>query len=94
MSKRICATLLWISFISQPALAQVTTGAISGTVRDATGAVLPGATVTIKHVETGMNRTTVTNDEGHYRLRTSTSATGKWRSRSADFSPTFTRASP
>jgi outer membrane receptor protein involved in Fe transport len=64
------ATLLCLGLvgISQAALAQVTTGAISGTVRDATSGVLPGAAVTVKHVQTGMTRTAVTDDQGHYRV--------------------------
>ncbi|MBI4458582.1 MAG: carboxypeptidase regulatory-like domain-containing protein, partial [Acidobacteria bacterium] len=41
-------------------LAQVTTGTISGTVSDSTGAVIPGATVTIRNTETGISRTVPT----------------------------------
>jgi hypothetical protein len=41
------------------------TGAIVGTVRDATG-VVPGATVAVIHQETGIERSAITNPEGHY----------------------------
>lgn len=48
------------------ALAQSTTASISGTVLDAQQAVVPNATVTVRNVETGLNRTNQTNDEGRY----------------------------
>src|SRR5437899_9070874 len=43
-------------------------GAISGLVRDNTGAVIPGTTVTAKHIETGQTRTTQTGEEGGYTM--------------------------
>ncbi|MFQ5724176.1 MAG: carboxypeptidase-like regulatory domain-containing protein, partial [Terriglobia bacterium] len=39
---------------------------ISGTVTDPTGAVIPGATVTIKNVATGATRTFTTGQSGRY----------------------------
>jgi len=48
------------------ALAQATNGSIHGTVKDQTGAVLPRATVTVKHVETNAERKEVTTEEGTY----------------------------
>src|SRR5690349_17993244 len=48
--------------------AQTTTGTILGTVKDQTGAVLPGANITIRNVETGITRTSVTGDRGEYRV--------------------------
>ncbi|MBI4482472.1 MAG: TonB-dependent receptor [Acidobacteria bacterium] len=49
------------------ALAQVTTATISGTVRDETGAVLPGVSVTVKNLDTGLARTLTTDEQGRYR---------------------------
>jgi carboxypeptidase family protein len=46
--------------------AQVTTGTISGTVKDSTGAVLPGAKVVLLNEETGISRTVETDMAGHY----------------------------
>ena len=46
--------------------AQVNTGTISGTVRDETGAVIPGVTVTVTNLETGNRRTVVTGDQGRF----------------------------
>ena len=47
--------------------AQSTTGSISGTVTDQTGAVVPGATVTARS-ESGQEYSTVTNDRGMFTI--------------------------
>lgn len=47
--------------------AQITTGSISGTVTDAAGAVVPGATVTVKGTS-GQQYTAATNDSGYYNI--------------------------
>src|SRR5215467_1834816 len=44
------------------------TAQISGAVQDQSGAVLPGVEVTATQTETGVRRTTVTNETGHYVL--------------------------
>ncbi len=50
-----------------PAWAQsVDSGTVVGTVTDATGAVVVGATVTLTDLATNQSRTTVTNDAGRY----------------------------
>jgi hypothetical protein len=41
---------------------------IAGVVKDQSGAVIPGATVTAKNVDTGLTRTAVTDTGGEYRL--------------------------
>jgi hypothetical protein len=46
--------------------AQVNTGTISGTVKDSSGAVLPGAKVVILDEDTGISRTVETNVNGYY----------------------------
>src|SRR5438105_15388898 len=43
--------------------AQVTTGTIAGVVQDSSGAVIPGVSVTVKNLDTGITRT-LTTDEG------------------------------
>jgi carboxypeptidase family protein len=48
------------------AAAQVNTGQISGTVKDTSGGVLPGATVTVTEVNTSSSRTVVTDEHGAY----------------------------
>src|SRR5712692_8087018 len=49
--------------------AQGTTGSISGFVTDDTGGALPGATVTVRHVETDQRRALVTDGAGRYRAQ-------------------------
>ena len=46
------------------ALAQTETGQIAGTVKDPNGAVVPGASVSVKAVNTGAMRTATANDQG------------------------------
>src|SRR5580765_6707152 len=46
--------------------AQVSTGTISGTVRDTAGAVMAGAQVVILNEGTGISRTVATDDGGRY----------------------------
>ena len=48
------------------AAAQTNTGQISGTVKDSSGAVLPGVTVTVTNVNTAITATAVTDDRGVY----------------------------
>ena len=52
-------------FAVQGVFAQAT-GALSGTVYDSNGAVVQGATVTVKNVNTSLTRTTTTNNEGRW----------------------------
>ncbi|MBI4447067.1 MAG: TonB-dependent receptor [Acidobacteria bacterium] len=59
---------LSILFLSQFTAAQITTGTILGVVKDSTGGVLPGVTVTALHLSTRTDRTTVTDDGGRYRI--------------------------
>ena len=46
--------------------AQVASGAISGTVTDSSGAIIPGAVVTITNADTGVSRTVQTDNSGFY----------------------------
>jgi predicted anti-sigma-YlaC factor YlaD len=70
---RIHARLLLLAIVGvllMPALseAQLTRGIVSGTVRDQTGGLVPGAVATATNVETGVARTGVTNEQGFYRI--------------------------
>jgi hypothetical protein len=47
---------------------QVEQGAVTGRVFDQLGAAVPGAGVTVKHIETGVTRESVTNDTGQYAI--------------------------
>src|SRR5436309_6584602 len=64
---------LWLMLLLVAALAaaahaaaQTVTGTIQGTATDSSGAVLPGVTITVRHVDTGQERTVVTNSTGFY----------------------------
>lgn len=50
------------------AAAQTVTGTLEGHVTDPSGAVVPGAKISVKNSETGMTRSTTTNTEGYYQL--------------------------
>ena len=60
--------VVWMTLVPLVADAQLTRGILSGTVSDATGAVLPGVTVSITNRQTGLARTTVTSGAGLYRV--------------------------
>ena len=49
-----------------PAIAQLDTGTILGTVKDSTGGVMPGATVTIRHEGQGFTLSGVTREDGTF----------------------------
>ena len=51
------------------ALAQGTTGTLSGTLTDSSGAVMPGVTVTLSGPSLQGVRTTVSDEQGFYRFR-------------------------
>ena len=57
---------LGLVFLTSTLHAQVDTGTILGSVRDATGAVVPGAKVTIQNEETAFTATTSTSSSGTY----------------------------
>jgi hypothetical protein len=64
---RTCAFIVTVALgLAAAAAAQETTGTITGTATDQTGAVLPGVTVTVKHVQTGRSVDVVTNGSGTY----------------------------
>ncbi|HXT31963.1 MAG TPA: carboxypeptidase regulatory-like domain-containing protein, partial [Vicinamibacterales bacterium] len=55
-----------MAVMAAPASAQATSGTLSGTVKDGTGAVLPGVTIVITNTDTQLTRTIVTDPRGHY----------------------------
>jgi hypothetical protein len=69
-SLAVLVVLLAACALAPSLQAQVLYGSIVGNVRDSTGAVLPGATVTITHAETKASRETVSDGTGAYRFPT------------------------
>ncbi len=63
-------TIIWISLLmfgaSMTAFAQAGRGGLSGLVNDPTGAVIPGAAVTLQSASTGVSLSTVTTGSGLY----------------------------
>ena len=55
----VCAVVSILLGASIGAKAQTATGQITGTIKDATGAVVPGAKVTVTNEQTGFTRDTV-----------------------------------
>ena len=55
-----------VLLMAAAAAAQTVTGEIRGTVRDSSGGVLPGVTVTVLNTQTGLTRTETTGDTGSY----------------------------
>ena len=51
---------------ASPLIAQVGNASLSGTIQDSTGAVIPGARVTIRNVNTGTSQVISSNDSGLY----------------------------
>jgi hypothetical protein len=72
MSRGRCLPILLASLVvclaTGSAYAQVTTATIFGVVEDQSQGVLPGATVIVRNVETGVARTVATDAEGRYRV--------------------------
>src|SRR5947207_6712946 len=60
------ALLAVIFFASTPLFSQSSNGTISGTVADASGALIPGVTVTATNNATGVVTTVLSNDAGAY----------------------------
>src|SRR5438067_610207 len=62
------AVILLSSALARPLVAQTTFGAITGTVRDAAGAVVPNARIEVTHVKSNYKYTTQSNEVGNYTL--------------------------
>lgn len=65
LSLLVCAVFSILVFV-QVAQAQTTTAVLSGTVTDETGAVLPGAQVTVTNTATGVRRSVTTDAVGRF----------------------------
>src|ERR1700674_2446053 len=65
-SRFISLVVVVITFAVGCSVAQLFPGRITGTVRDAQGAVIPGATVKLSNPTTGLERTVTTDDTGNF----------------------------
>ncbi len=65
---RLAVMILAAVLLPAAVFAQLTRGSIAGTVRDASGAVVPGATVTVTSIATNATQTVQTDSQGFYRV--------------------------
>ncbi|HET6145497.1 MAG TPA: TonB-dependent receptor [Candidatus Acidoferrales bacterium] len=69
--KRARLIIFWAAVFvltSIPLFAQLPTGTILGVARDSSGGVLPGVTVNVTNIDTGLSRTVKTSEDGEYRV--------------------------
>jgi outer membrane receptor protein involved in Fe transport len=60
--------LMVLLFMVAPLHGQTVAGTVTGTITDSTGAIIPGATVTVKNTDTGQVRAGVTNSTGFFSI--------------------------
>src|ERR1044071_5322194 len=86
------AMFLLLSQVTVLAFAQAETGQISGTVLDPNGAVVAGASIILKSVDTGAERRTTTSDAGTYVVTSLQPGVYDVRIEAQGFAPTTQRA--
>src|SRR5215470_18691563 len=64
----LLGVILLFCALARPLAAQTTFGAITGTVRDSAGSVVPNATIEVTHVNSNYKYTTQSNESGNYTL--------------------------
>lgn len=65
---RFFLALALLAIAPLAAFAQSSNGSISGVVTDDSGSLLPGVTITAVNTATGVTRTSVSNEKGHYEI--------------------------
>src|SRR5207245_11274839 len=68
LGNRLMLFVLFSLLCTPLVFGQATSGVIAGTVTDQQGAVVPGATVTIKNLDTALQRQLATYGSGYYRV--------------------------
>ncbi len=64
------AALALLILPAAPLFAQFDTATVVGTVKDDSGGVIPGATITLTNLETGISATRVSDENGNYEFQT------------------------
>src|SRR3989440_7230648 len=64
------AIVAWIALGTCLSVAQISTATatILGVVKDTSGALVPGVSITIKHTDTGLTRTAISRESGDYNV--------------------------
>ncbi|MFT4112789.1 carboxypeptidase regulatory-like domain-containing protein [Silvibacterium sp.] len=65
-ARLLAAATLGLACTVSPLFAQVDQGGVSGTITDQTGAVIPGATITLTNTDNGLSLTQKSNGSGQY----------------------------
>src|SRR5215831_6197095 len=66
MVTRIGTVFLLIALSCSVVASQTSTASIVGVVRDASGALIPGVTINVKHIDSGQTRTVISSETGNY----------------------------
>src|SRR5207247_4692457 len=66
--KVLTAIVILIAFEACLVFAQTSTATILGVVKDTTGALIPGVSITVKHTDTGQTRTAISSETGDYNV--------------------------
>ncbi|RPJ85781.1 MAG: carboxypeptidase regulatory-like domain-containing protein, partial [Acidobacteria bacterium] len=86
--RRVASVLLLAAlWLLSPAVLAQSTGTIAGTVHDSTGAVVPGADITLTNQATQAEFRTVSNDEGYFAFAAVLTGTYTVRAEMAGFKP-------
>src|SRR5438094_342240 len=64
----VTAIVLFIALGTCLVFGQTSTATILGVVKDASGAMIPGVSITIKHTESGLTRTAISGERGGYNV--------------------------
>src|SRR5947209_3246296 len=64
----VTAIVVFIALETCLVFAQTSTATIVGVVRDASGALVPGVSITVKHTDTGLSRTAISSESGGYNV--------------------------
>ncbi len=90
----VCFFVLFIvvHLFALAGVAQVDQGRMAGTVKDSTGAVIPGVSITITNEKTGEERPALTSDRGDYLVAGLKPSTYTVRASLDGFAPTEAKA--
>src|SRR5256885_16921618 len=68
LGKFVAVIVVLIALGTCLSVAQTATATILGTVKDTSGALIPGVSITVKHTESGLTRTVVSGERGGYNV--------------------------
>src|ERR1700686_2517345 len=68
LSTALMAVMIMVLLTAVAPAQSTQTGDVTGTVTDPSGAVVPGASVTLKSLDTGGSQSTTTNQSGDFRF--------------------------